>query len=132
MDISAFIVGLGVTLLIAAFESSGKKSKKSASKTPPPRRAPLNAHVGQATPPSVQPKRKPQQQNQPGKQTATKTERKPFLSGDEGVRMSAASGHPQHESVKQAVKKNATPLRPLTRDNLRNAVIWSEILRPKF
>lgn len=27
MDISAFIVGLGVTLLIAAFESSGKKSK---------------------------------------------------------------------------------------------------------
>ena len=129
MDISAFIVGLGVTLLIAAFESSGKKSKKSASNTPPPRCAQVRAAVNRQTSPPPVPKRKPQPAV---KQTAVRAESKPFLSGDEGVRMSAASGHPQHESVKQAVKKNAAPLRPLTRDNLRNAVIWSEILRPKF
>lgn len=133
MDISDFIVGLGVLLVIIASEVSGRKNKKAAHKTPPPRRAPVNAHVRQHTPTPVQPGRKPQQQNQLRKQTAAKTEHKPFLVGKEGMRVSAAQKSLRQEQPNaSAQRKEPTGLKPLTRDNLRNAVIWSEILRPKF
>lgn len=116
-------------LVIAASEFSGKKNKKEVRKTPPPHRAPANAsaHRQLATP--VPPKHKPQT---PRQTPVRPPERKPFLAGNEGVRVTHSEKQLQKPAPKQTVKKERQALRPLTSDKLRDAVIWSEILRPKF
>lgn len=129
MDISAFIVGLGVMLVIAASEFSGKKNKKEVRKAPLTRRAPANASAQRQTASPVPPKRKPQTPKQP---SVRPPERKPFLSGNEGVRVTHSEKTLQTPTARQTVKKVSPGLCPLTRDKLRDAVIWSEILRPKF
>lgn len=129
MDISAFIVGLGVMLVIAASEFSGKKNKKETRKTPPPHRAPANASAHRQPTAAMPPKRKPQTHRQA---PVRPPERKPLLADKEGVRVTHSEKQLQKPAPKQTVKKERPALRPLTSDKLRDAVIWSEILRPKF
>ncbi len=102
MDISDFIVGIGVLLVIIASEVSGRKKKKEVRSTPMQNRA----HV---SPPAYRPQPKP-----PTPKSKPPTLKRPAW------------------PAKTTVAKEPAALKQLTRDNLRNAVIWSEILRPKF
>jgi len=139
MDISDFIVGIGVLLVIIASEVSGRKKKKEVRSTPMQNRAHVSppAYRPQHKPPTQKskpptPKSKPPTLKRPAWPAATPSAAKPFLAGNEGARVTSSEKTPKHEFPKTTVAKEPAALKQLTRDNLRNAVIWSEILRPKF
>ncbi|MCX4263872.1 MAG: hypothetical protein OSJ37_04040 [Muribaculaceae bacterium] len=132
MDISDFIVGIGVLLVIIASEVSGRKKKKEVRSTPMQNRAHVSPPAYRPQPKPPTPKSKPPTLKRPAWPAATPSAAKPFLAGNEGARVTSSEKTPKHEFPKTTVAKEPADLKQLTRDNLRNAVIWSEILRPKF
>ena len=132
MDISDFIVGIGVLLVIIASEVSGRKKKKEVRSTPMQNRAHVSPPAYRPQPKPPTPKSKPPTLKRPAWPAATPSAAKPFLAGNERARVTSSEKTPKHEFPKTTVAKEPAALKQLTRDNLRNAVIWSEILRPKF
>jgi len=132
MDISDLIVGIGGFLVIIASEVSGRKKKKEVRSTPMQNRAHVSPPAYRPQPKPPTPKSKPPTLKRPAWPAATPSAAKPFLAGNEGARVTSSEKTPKHEFPKTTVAKEPAALKQLTRDNLRNAVIWSEILRPKF
>lgn len=119
-------------LVIIASEVSGRKKKKDVRSTPVQNRAHVSPPEYRPQPKPQTPKSKPPTQKRPARPAATPTAAKPFLAGNEGARVTSSEKTPNREFPKTTAAREPAALRQLSRDNLRNAVIWSEILRPKF
>ena len=111
-------IGIAVTVLVGLFGNKDKKSEK----------RPQTQHAKRP----VQPQRRPAPRAAvaPVASTAPKAPASDFGS----VAFLPPEGERVTRDVPQAPQpvKDRPTLKPLDRDGLRNAVIWGEILKPKF
>lgn len=129
-ELSSLII-LGIICVVSFIKSLRNDIRRKAAANPKhvtPRPKPVAAAATQRMP---RPKRRPQAEPAQAMSFAEACEqiRKPapeqFLSEEEGARVTL-------DDPKQQMQAAAEPERVMSREELRKAVIWSEILRPKF
>ena len=122
-DIIVTLIGVLVAVFLGWVENRGKAAKAKKAAKPAPRPKPTAAahtHVKPARPEKVAIKKPaPAPAPAPAKAAAT------FLNTSEGERVT-------HDPIKKPAPEPKPSLKPLDRDQLRNAVIWGEILQRKF
>lgn len=117
-----------VTAVIGLIERQGKKRKSApAPKVRQAATRPAAVKPARQAPPRRTPKVSPEAQSHSHAAPAPKAQAPAaFLDNEEGARVTADTPAP----VRAVACRPA--LKPLDRDGLRNAVIWGEILKPKF
>ena len=122
-DIIVTLIGVLVAVFLGWVENRGKAAKAKMAATPAPRHTPpaaANTKLTRARPVMVEIKKPaPAPAPAPAKAAAT------FLNTSEGERVT-------HDPIKKPAPEPKPSLKPLDRDQLRNAVIWGEILQRKF
>ena len=122
-DLTGIIIAVIVGACITFIENRGKakKTRKAPQQKPVQRRPRATAPARNRVPSAAA------QQHTHAAPEKKPVAPEPFISGEEGRRSTA-----DKPAAHRPAKVPSRGLRPLDRDGLRNAVIWGEILRPKF